>query len=249
MVWVRIKYCSKPVWILPVISVGRAATEYRATVRILKGYRSDLLSTINIFFHNNNDPERNLLLKIILMRHGKPALSDTKKISASTMTDWIKQYDLSDIGDDLPSQAILAQVNRPLKIFSSSLPRAISSARALKLAPEVTDELFREAELPVFPVPLLKLSPFQWAVIFRALWLCGWPSQAESLAMAKLRARRSAELLVNTATQHQQSVLLTGHGIINRLIASELKSQGWEESFRSGKGHWGARVFELPAKK
>lgn len=179
------------------------------------------------------------------MRHGKPAFTSAKKISASAMADWIKQYDLSGIGNDQPPESCQELVNRPLKIFSSPLPRAIASASALRLLPEVADELFREAELPVFPVPLLKLSPSHWAALFRVLWLCGFSRQAESLAMAKLRARRAAELLIHSATEHNQSVLLAGHGIINRLIARELISQGWKESSRPGKGYWGTGVFEF----
>lgn len=183
------------------------------------------------------------------MRHGKPALTGAKKISVSAMTEWIKQYDLSDTGDDKPTESCRQRVNRPLKIFSSPLPRALSSVAALKLVPEITDELFREAELPVFHVPMLRLSPFQWAALFRVLWLCGLSPKTESLAMAKLRARQAAKLLMQSAAEHNQSVLLAGHGIINRLIARELISQGWTESSRPAKGYWGVGIFESPADK
>ncbi|WP_294907356.1 phosphoglycerate mutase family protein [Tatumella sp. UBA2305] len=185
-------------------------------------------------------------MKIILMRHGKPAFTSAKKISSSAMAEWIKQYDLSDTGDDKPPESCLELVNRPLKTLSSPLPRAVSSASKLKRLPEMTCELFREAELPVLSVPLLKLSPSHWAVIFRVLWLCGLSPNSESLSMAKARAKQAAQLLIDTSTEHNQSVLLAGHGIINRLIARELISQGWTESSRGGKGYWGAAVFESP---
>ena len=36
-----------------------------------------------------------------------------------------------------------------------------------------------------------------------------------------------------------------GHGIINRLIARELKSLGWREESQPGKGYWGAGVYSV----
>lgn len=171
------------------------------------------------------------------MRHGKPSFTGVKTIPASAMPEWITQYDHSETGDEKPPESCREQLNGSLKVYSSPLPRAISSASAPQLTPEMTNELLRKAELPVFHIPLLRVSPFQPAAIFRVLRLYGLSPQAESLAATKLRAWQAVELLMNTATEYHQPVLPAGHGIINRLIARDLTLKGWTGRLRKVRGH------------
>ena len=184
-------------------------------------------------------------MEIILMRHGKPGFAGAQKVAAHEMAGWIDQYDLSGIGDDQPPEASRELARSVLMVFSSPLPRAISSARNLNLEPEIIDRVFREAELPVYLIPVVKLSPFSWVILFRLMWLCGMSKKTESFKMAKSRARRAAGILLKNAREHNGPVLMMGHGIMNRLIAKELTSLGWKERTRAGKGYWGAGVFEL----
>lgn len=184
-------------------------------------------------------------MEIILMRHGKPSFTGARKVTTHEMACWIQQYDLSCIGSDQPPEASRVQVHRALMVFSSPLPRAISSARNLNVEPEIIDNVFREAELPVYLIPVVKLSPFSWAILFRLMWLCGMSQKAESLAMAKRRARQATGMLVEHARENTGPVLLIGHGIMNRLIANELISLGWKKRTRAGKGYWGASVYEF----
>jgi broad specificity phosphatase PhoE len=185
-------------------------------------------------------------MEIILMRHGNPSFSGGRKVAAHEMSRWIQQYDLSCIGDDQPPEASRVLAHRALMVFSSTLPRAISSAHNLNLKPEIIDKIFREAELPVYLIPAVKLSPFCWVIVFRLMWLCGMSKKAESLAMAKRRARQATGMLVEHARENTGPVLLIGHGIMNRLIAKELISLGWKKRTGAGKGYWEAGVYESP---
>ena len=180
------------------------------------------------------------------MRHGKPAFTGGKKVTSEAMASWIKHYDLADIGSDSPSEASRKLAAKALVVFSSPLPRAISSLAALNLTPKKVVEVFREAELPVYLIPVVKLSPFSWVLFFRLLWLCGMSHKAESLALAKGRARQGADLLEKYARERSGPVLMMGHGIINRLIAQQLIARGWTARARAGKGYWGADVFQFP---
>lgn len=179
------------------------------------------------------------------MRHGRPDFTGAPKITAHEMEAWIRNYDASNIGRDQPPDAVRLQTSKVLLVLSSPLPRALSSVERLGLKPDRVDDVFSEAELPVFLVPVIKLSPFSWAILYRLLWLCGLSKKAESLAMAKIRARRAADILIKHACDHMHPVLLMGHGVMNQLIASELKSLGWKRRTRAGKGYWGVAVFNV----
>jgi broad specificity phosphatase PhoE len=67
-------------------------------------------------------------------------------------------------------------------------------------------------------------------------WHIGWSQGAESVREARRRAQRAAERLVELAREHG-SVMLIGHGQINRLIARALRRMGWHGS-RPGRAYW-----------
>lgn len=161
------------------------------------------------------------------------------------MADWIAGYDLSDTGNDIPSESSLAIASSAHRIISSNLPRALSSLNALGREPECVDEVFREAGLPIFHMPILRLSPTLWAAFFRVMWLLGISRNAEPLEVAKHRAFQAARILVAYAKESNGPVLLMGHGVMNRLIAKELISLGWKKCQRQGKDYWNAGIYSL----
>lgn len=184
-------------------------------------------------------------MEIILMRHGEPHYRDAPKVSCREMAEWIDSYDLSSVSSDRPPEMAQIQAYRALAFLSSPLPRALSSLKTLGCEPGVIDNVFREAELPVFRIPGLRLSPFYWAALFRILWLCGLSGEAECVNSVKKRAVKAAEILVTAAKGSDGPVLLMGHGIINRFIAKELIASGWKEQTRPGKGYWGAGIYSV----
>ncbi|ROP61749.1 broad specificity phosphatase PhoE [Enterobacter sp. BIGb0383] len=179
------------------------------------------------------------------MRHGKPTYTGFPKVTSAEMIDWIAQYDLSDTGSDTPPGASKLLASSASKIVSSPLPRAISSLKALGRDPDIIDGVFREAELPVSRIPALRLSPLNWAIFFRIMWLCGLSRKVERFRMAKKRAVKAADLLNSLAKNANGPVLLLGHGIMNRLIAKELIASGWKEHCHPGKEYWSAGIYKF----
>ncbi|ELY6226781.1 histidine phosphatase family protein [Cronobacter muytjensii] len=186
-------------------------------------------------------------MEIILMRHGRPFLASTGRLMARDMSGWVTEYDRADIGRDVPPPVSRQLAERADWVISSDLPRAVSSLRALDREPVRTDALYREAGLPVYHAGSLRLSPVAWTAIFRGLWLCGMSGEVEPLREAKRRAALAAESLMHLSPKPQGTVLLMGHGMMNRLIARALLQRGCRETHRPGKGYWSAGIYQSPA--
>ncbi|MFS6933758.1 histidine phosphatase family protein [Klebsiella oxytoca] len=185
-------------------------------------------------------------MEIILMRHGPPSQTGYLKVASHEMADWITKYDLSDTGSDIPPESSKLIASRASRFLSSPMPRAVSSLRTLGLEPQFIDGIFSEAELPLFRIPVFRLPPLYWTVFFRIMWIVGISRKTECLRDAKQRAAQATNILVHFAKESDGPVLLMGHGIMNRLIARELKSLGWTEHSPPGKGYWSAGVYRNP---
>jgi len=142
---------------------------------------------------------KKICMKIILMRHGKSAFTGFAKVTSREMSSWIAEYDLSDTGEDIPPDSSKSLAFSASRIISSPLPRALSSLKALGLEPDVIDEVFREASLPVFHMPNILLSPTVWAAFFRVMWLFGISRKVERVGIVKRRAIQAADILVASA--------------------------------------------------
>ena len=175
------------------------------------------------------------------MRHGQPQLDEVGKLSALDMKDWIEHYNQSEITRQPAPDASLQLAATATVIVSSSAPRALTSVKALGLKPSFVDALFCEAQLPYGHWKLPRLSPFTWAFVLRLLWLCGYSPGVESVATAKGRACAGAQQLQSMASEG--TVLLLGHGLMNRMIAKQLAADGWTREKPSGSRYWSAQVY------
>lgn len=180
--------------------------------------------------------------EIILMRHGQPSLTHVDKVSAFEMKRWIEEYEKSEIVEQSAPEASAEMAKTASVIVSSNAPRALTSLRALRLQPKLVDDLFREAELPYGSWRRPRLSPFTWVLIFRILWLCGFSEKVEPNRNAKVRAGAAAQQLQSLA--NQGTVLLVGHGFMNRMIAKQLKAAGWTRQHSTGSRYWGAMRYQ-----
>ncbi|GKW22094.1 hypothetical protein PEC302107_38230 [Pectobacterium araliae] len=79
--------------------------------------------------------------------------------------------------------------------------------------------------------------------IFRMLWLVGFSKNVESYYSAKLRSKLAATKLINF-TQKEKSVSLMGHGIMNRMIGSQLERKGFRKTKTLGKNYWELTIYE-----
>lgn len=167
-------------------------------------------------------------MQIILLRHGEPDLALWKKIPTSRMPEWIDAYNSAGVKDESESctRALFAGINFKFMVCSN-LPRSIHSGQLLdQNMPKLIDELFREAELPIIKIPLIRLMPHTWSIIFRLFWFAGVSDKVESVGLFKQRVALAGNKLEKLTEEHE-TVLFTGHGILNRFLAKQLISKGW----------------------
>ena len=186
----------------------------------------------------------------MLMRHGTPLLDDQGWVTLAGMPAWIAAYNRAGVADEAIPQSSIAAAGAAATIVASPLPRALASVRALGRAPDEVDALFREAALPVPSVPaawqrFARLPPALWAALLRLLWMAGYADGADSRQATRLRAREAAARLMVPA--RSGPVLLVAHGIINGMIASELRRSGWTQVRRAPHACWSVNTFILPA--
>ncbi|HEX8613710.1 MAG TPA: histidine phosphatase family protein [Telluria sp.] len=180
-------------------------------------------------------------------------LSDQEWVTLAGMPAWIAAYDRAEVVDQTIPHSSMAAAGAAATIVASTLPRALASVRALGHAPAEADALFREAALPVPSLPaawgrfvgFMRLPPALWAVLLRLMWMAGYANAAESRQATRLRARQAAERLMVLA--RSGTVLLVAHGIINRMIAGELRRSGWTRAERAQHACWSLNTFTLPA--
>jgi len=184
-------------------------------------------------------------MQIVLLRHGKPNVPKHGRLRANELHKWIESYNSAGIvPEPVPSRDAIKISNACNAVVCSDLPRSVESAKALGVKGiNVIEPAFREMGLPFGSFPPLKLSPNIWARFFRALWFLGYSSNSESIREARLRASNGANRLKEMAI-NDGSVLLVGHGIVNRFIAKELLSNGWKGPENPGKKYWNFGVYE-----
>lgn len=188
--------------------------------------------------------------RIITARHGRPNLSRDTRISAQDFGAWWAQYDESGLHpDETPPASLIDLASKAATILSSTLPRAIETARhATEGARDVpADPMFIEAPLPPPPVPFLKLSPTTWGVISRSFWFLGYaPAGIETHREAWVRVNEIADRLIEHAARGD--VLLCAHGYLNWMIDRKLRATGWRRAGREGGNHyWSWRIYEQAA--
>ena len=178
-------------------------------------------------------------MEIVLLRHGKPALAETNKISSSRYGAWVAEYDQA--GIDLvvpPTRQALAAAAKSDFVVCSHLPRSLESAQALGVNRiDVSDALFREFEMPFANIKTPRFSPALWSAFYRLMWLVGFSANAESLRQAKQRGLECVEQLLEYAKKHRQ-VLFVGHGALLWFICKQLLSRGWSGPTSSPRSYW-----------
>lgn len=185
------------------------------------------------------------MMRIILVRHGKPDTPNAAALRARDFTDWIDRYNSAHLcSDSKPTAEIIDRARNCNAVVCSHLSRSLESASALGLT-QITysDKLFREMEMPSWHFPSPHLAPQIWAVLFRVFWFLGFSSNAESFQQAKARALEAAEKLLTLAQTHR-SVVFIGHGLLNRYIAKALLAHSWQGPTNPGKDYWKYGVYE-----
>lgn len=185
-------------------------------------------------------------MRIVLIRHGRPAVDSRKWMTSFEFGQWIDSYNAAELCDSVqPPNELFQLVQNCNSVVCSNLHRSLSSAKRLEIKETkiIRDHQFREMEMPWGRLSGLKLKPNYWSIIFRLLWVAGYSKNSESFKDATLRARQAA-LTLESLAKKKRSVLFVGHGMLNRAIAESLVKRGWETKRKLSGNYWGVGVFE-----
>jgi broad specificity phosphatase PhoE len=177
--------------------------------------------------------------RIILARHGRPVLDSRTWISGNELGAWLEAEREAPLDPASRPSAELEQLARAARlVIVSPLRRSRDSAQRLRPAIEPTiEEVVREAPLPSAFRSSLRLPPAVWAAIARSAWFCGWSPGVERFSEVRRRAAAAARRLQALATD-RGDVLVVGHGLMNTLIAAELRALGWRGARFPSRSHW-----------
>ncbi|HEU0095887.1 MAG TPA: hypothetical protein VFQ52_05495, partial [Rhizomicrobium sp.] len=115
-------------------------------------------------------------LRIILVRHGQPAIALRPRTSHVGFAGYIDAYEEAGLDPvSLPPEELRDLMKELDAVFTSDRPRSHQSAAALAPHAELmADPLFTEAPLASPRIPLLRMRVPKWAVVSRILWHVGF---------------------------------------------------------------------------
>jgi broad specificity phosphatase PhoE len=185
-------------------------------------------------------------VRIVLARHGEPALSRKINLPPKGYLSWWAQYEAGSLKAGQTPPADLVAIGKAADlIISSTRPRSIESAQAVCGGRAFSsDALFIEAPLPPPPFPsLVRLSPIHWGFLSRFWWwFFNHHGGQESRADATVRAVEAARQLSEMGDQGRD-VLVVAHGFFNEMIGLELKRLGWKLVKDQGYNYWSQKHF------
>ena len=186
-------------------------------------------------------------IRIILVRHGRPAISTSHRTSHREFRDYIDAYEAAGLDpDSVPPEELQDLVKELSAVYTSGKPRAQDSARALAPNAElIADPLFVEAPLASPRIPLLRMKVPTWAVMARILWHAGYHPEIEDYRRSKHRAVRAADILTKRARE-EGTAALVAHGYFNLIIGRELRRRGFRKTGSHLVQFWNAVIYDLP---
>jgi broad specificity phosphatase PhoE len=184
-------------------------------------------------------------LRIILVRHGQPAIALRPRTSHTGFAGYIDAYE--DAGLDpvsLPPDELRDLMKELDAVFTSDRPRSRQSAAALAPHAELmADPLFTEAPLAAPAIPLLRMRVPKWAVVSRILWHAGFHPGIENPRKARARAVQATDILVARARKSGTAVLVA-HGYFNWMIGRVLLRRGFTRTGSHQARYWNDVIYE-----
>lgn len=186
-------------------------------------------------------------MRIVLIRHGRPAIATDPRTSHSGFRTYIDAYEAAGLDPQSAPPDELQDLVRELSaIYSSTQPRSTDSAKVLAPNAElIADPLFAEAPLASPRIPLLRMKVPKWAVVARILWHAGYHPEIENYRRAKHRAAQAADILMQRAGKEGETALVA-HGYFNAMIGRELRRRGFRKTGSHRVRFWNAVIYELP---
>ncbi len=183
--------------------------------------------------------------RIILIRHGQPAIALRPRTSHREFHAYMDAYDAAGLDPASPPPRELTDLVGELShVFTSGKPRADESARLLAPHAElIIDPLFAEAPLASPRIPLLRMTVAKWAVVARILWHLGYNRGIENYPRARARAAEAADVLT-ARVMDGSAVALVAHGYFNAMIGRQLRRRGWTRTGSHRVQYWNAVIYD-----
>lgn len=163
-------------------------------------------------------------MRIGLIRHFKVDYKKKFFMTSKEFKNWEEKYNNSDvIKKDIPMLGINWD-----RCYSSTLPRALITAKHVYKKDIVKNDLIRETIIdPIFKTNL-KLPYWFWAVSGRVAWLFNHKSQQENKTITKDKVKKFIDLLEKESRKEGlENVLIVTHGFFMYSLQKELKKRGF----------------------
>lgn len=159
-------------------------------------------------------------MNIGLVRHFKVNCYTKIFMTSDEFNQWVKEYDNSDV---IENEFELGNIKWQ-KCFSSDLPRAIKTSKAIFKSEIIKTPLLRE--VPISPIckTNLKLPYVFWCICGRAAWFFKHKSQIET---KKDTQKRVNEFLNSIEDEVDSNILIVCHGFLMNTLQKELKRRGF----------------------
>jgi len=185
------------------------------------------------------------LERIILIRHGRPAIATAPRTCHQGFRSYIDDYEAAGLDPaSAPPEELQDLVKELNAVHASDRARSHESAKAVAPNAElVVDPLFAEAPLASPRIPLLRMTVPKWAVMARILWHAGYHPEIENYRRAKTRAAKACDILMKHARDEGQAALVA-HGYLNFMIGRELRRRGFRKSGSHRAQYWNTVIYE-----
>lgn len=163
-------------------------------------------------------------MRIGLIRHFKVDYKKKYFMTSKEFKKWEETYNESNV---IKNDIELMGINWD-KCYSSTLIRALITAKHVYKDPIIQNDLIRETIIdPIFNSNL-KLPYWFWAISGRIAWYFNHNSQQESKVITRDKAKKFIDLLLNEAKSGgNDNILVVTHGFFMYSLQKELKKRGF----------------------
>lgn len=163
-------------------------------------------------------------MRIGLIRHFKVNCHKNFFMTSKEFKIWEENYNKSDI---IRNNVELMNIKWN-KCYSSTLVRALETAKDVYKGNIVKNDLIRETIIdPIFKSNL-KLPYWFWAVGGRIAWYFNHSSQEENKIITKNKAKKFVDILEKEAKDEGvENILIVTHGFFMFSLQKELKNRGF----------------------
>ena len=184
--------------------------------------------------------------RIILIRHGRPAIDTAPRTAHSGFRAYIDDYEEAGLDPaSAPPEELQDLVKELTAVLTSGTARAHQSAKALAPNAElIADPLFVEAPLASPRIPLAAHDGAEMGGGVAHPVACGLSSRDRELPQAQSARGRGRRYPDARARAKDGQAALVAHGYFNLMIGRDLRRRGFTKSGSHRAHYWNAVMYE-----